>query len=114
MEYEGFELINNLQERIQKIDQSGETNKTISTTIISFTKMLQERREYLEPDTIKLLAALNEAEIDEPILRNIGLAITRLKEEKDHIFSGALLRLLAKINISKSHTYPMQSRFNNY
>lgn len=106
LENEGFELINTLQERVQKIDQSSIVNQATLATIVSFTTMLQNNRQVLHPDFIKLLAALNESELNQGHINNLRLAIENLQTKKGEAFCEVLLSLLAKINISKSQSLP--------
>lgn len=103
LENEGFELINTLQARGQKIGQERDDQLR---TIVTFTTMLQNQRENLFPNIIRMLAALNEPDLNEVQIGEVKLAIEDLRAKKGQQFSTVLLSLLAKINIEKSQTLP--------
>lgn len=103
---EGYELINILQERIQKTDPNP-TEKLFSlTSISSFTTLLYKNREQLHPELTKLLAKLNESELSDDVVSYLNLAIETLKNKKGPIYCSALLRTLSQLNISKSQNLP--------
>ncbi|WED44587.1 helicase-related protein [Legionella cardiaca] len=103
LENEGPELINTLQERIQKTSTN---NGNTLETLVSFTTLLQHNRTNLSTDTIRLLATLGEPELIQTNIDDLTAAIKDLKTKKDETYASTLLSLLGKINVSKSQTLP--------
>lgn len=106
LENEGFELINTLQERVQKTDPTPTVNQSFLIALDSFIIMLQSNRQNLPPDVIKLLVALNEPKLTQTNIDDLILAIRTLQTKKNEAFCNALFSLLGKINISKSQLLP--------
>ncbi len=106
LENEGFELLNTLQERIQKTDPAPEVNLFSLSVIASFTTMLQRNRHVLPPELIKLFAKLNEPDLTQNNADNLLLAIQNVQNKKGEAFLKVVLSTLSQINISKSQTLP--------
>lgn len=103
LENEGFEIINTLQVRGQKI---GQEHADQLKTMVAFATLLQTHRQNLSPDSIKLLAALNEPELAEQQVLELKQVIEDMQAKKGAPFGAVLLSLLAKINIAKSQALP--------
>ncbi|KTD66037.1 coiled-coil protein [Legionella santicrucis] len=106
LENEGFDVFNIVQERIQKTAPSSEDNRYSHSVINSFTTIVQENRQILPPDLIKLLAKLNEPVLTQPNINNLLLALQNLHAMKGDAFSEIVLSALSQINISKSPSLP--------
>ncbi|ASQ46167.1 preprotein translocase subunit SecA [Legionella clemsonensis] len=106
LENEGFQLIETLQERIQKTNNIPDENLTILTAIASFSALLQKNRQNLDLNTIKLLAAIDEPNLSQDTIDDLVAAIETLKESKGIAYCNILLNLLGKINIAKSQPLP--------
>ncbi|ARB91569.1 helicase-related protein [Legionella longbeachae] len=106
LENEGFELFNILQERIQKTAPSPEDSLHPISVINSFTTILQENRQILSADLIKLLAKLNEPVLTQPNINNFLLALQNLDTQKGEAFREIVSSVLSQINISKSQSLP--------
>ncbi|MCE0724103.1 hypothetical protein [Legionella resiliens] len=106
LENEGFELLNTLQERIQKTDPAPEENQFSLSVIATFTEMLQKNRQALSPDVIKLLTKLNEPNLTQEKIDNLLLGIQNVGNKKGDVFQRVVSSTLGQINISKSQTLP--------
>ncbi|WP_412757982.1 hypothetical protein [Legionella bozemanae] len=106
MENEGFELLNTLQERIQKTDPAPEVNQFSLSVIASFAAILEKNRRALTPEVIKLLAKLNEPNVTQENIDNLLLAIQNVQNKKGEVFLHVVLSTLSQINLSKSQTLP--------
>lgn len=106
LENEGFDVFNILQERIQKTAPSPEDNLHSLSVINSFTTIIQESRQILSSDLIKLLAKLNEPALTQPNINKLLLALQNLNTQKGDAFKEIVLSALSQINISKSQSLP--------
>ncbi|AWN74600.1 hypothetical protein LEAN103870_14120 [Legionella anisa] len=103
MENEGFELLNTLQERIQKTDPAPQFALSVSA---SFVAILEKNRQALTPEVIKLLAKLNEPNLTQENIDNLLLAIQNVQNKKGEVFQRVVLSTLSQINLSKSQALP--------
>lgn len=106
LENEGLELLNTLQERIQKTDPQPEKNHFSLAIISSFTAILKESRHMLSADFIKLLTKLNEPDLTQSQIDNLLLAFRTLETTRGSGFSTLVLNVLSQINITKSQPLP--------
>ncbi|MBN9227966.1 MULTISPECIES: hypothetical protein [Legionella] len=114
LENEGIEILNTLQERIQKTDPAPEVSQFSLSAIASFTSVLQKNRQNLTAEHIKLLAKLNEANLDQDQVANILLALQNIRDTKGIEFHRAVLSVLSQINISKSQELPKADKVNTF
>ncbi|WP_131794786.1 helicase-related protein [Fluoribacter gormanii] len=105
LENEGFELLNTLQERIQKTAPAEIEQFSLAVTA-SFTAMLQKNRQDLSPEIIKLFAKLNESDLSQDNIGQLLLTIQNIKDRKGELFHSTVLSTLSQINISKSQALP--------
>lgn len=107
LENEGFDLINVVQERVQKVNVGAQNEKQLFlATLLSFVTTLQRKREQLSSNAIRLLALLDEQDLSEDAVTNFITAINTLSDKKGADYSDACLLCLSKINISKSQPLP--------
>ncbi|MGL5743464.1 MAG: hypothetical protein ACRCXC_13525 [Legionella sp.] len=106
LENEGFELLNILNERIQKTDPKPKENLFSLTVIASFTSALHKNHNALTPEFIKLLAKLDEPELNQSQIDQMLLALQNVQAKKGLPFSTIVLMALSQINISKSQPLP--------
>lgn len=106
LENEGLELLNTLQERIQKTDPAPEVNQFSPSVVASFAAMLQKNRQAFAPEVIKLLAKLNEPNLTQENIDNLLLAIQNVQNKKGEVFQRVVLSTLSQINLSKSQVLP--------
>ncbi|MBI2786058.1 MAG: hypothetical protein HYX60_07045, partial [Legionella longbeachae] len=106
LENEGFELLNCLQERIQKTDPNPQENQFSHSIMASFPTLLQKNRNNLSPELIKLLAKLNEPELSQIHTEEIIDALKNVQTKKGDVFTNTVKSTLSQINISKSQTLP--------
>ncbi|KTD06929.1 helicase-related protein [Legionella jamestowniensis] len=107
LENEGFELIDTLQERMEKTNSSPENNLSV---VASFAVLLQNNRQNLTLDAIKLLARIDEPDLSQNDIDELMLAINKLEMNKGSVYSDVLLSLLSKINVSKSQPLPKRQQ----
>ncbi|WP_454783951.1 helicase-related protein [Legionella sp. WA2024007413] len=105
LENEGFELLNTLQERIQKTAPA-EIDKFSLSVTAAFTAMLQKNRQNFSPEIIKLLAKLNEPDLNQESLERLLGTIQSIRDKKGELFHHVILSTLSQINLSKSQTLP--------
>ncbi|WP_454781042.1 preprotein translocase subunit SecA [Legionella sp. WA2022007384] len=105
LENEGFELLNTLQERIQKTAPDEVDQFSLEVTA-SFSAMLQKNRQDLSPEIIKLFAKLNEPDLTQENIDKLLLTIRSIQDKKGDLFHHVVLSTLSQINISKSQILP--------
>ncbi len=106
LEHEGYELFNTLQDRIQKTDTNPEENLFSLTALVSYTSIIQNNRQNLHPDFIRLLAKLNEPQLSQTSVDNLLSSFKTLQTKKGDAFYNLVLNALSQINISKSQPLP--------
>ncbi|CEG57729.1 preprotein translocase subunit SecA [Legionella fallonii] len=106
IEIEGFELLNTLQERVQKTTESSEDNRAVLPIIAAFTDLLQKNRRTLPEYLVKLLAKLNEPNITQLKIDNLVSAFKNLENKKGNAFHNVALNALSQLNIAKSNPLP--------
>lgn len=106
LENEGFDVFNTLQERIQKTDVTPSDRKYTLMVISSFTTLITRNRTKLQLNVIKLLAKLNEPELNQTHIDDLTASIQSLNAKKGEEYCNALLSTLSQINNSKSQTLP--------
>lgn len=106
IENEGFELLNTLQERVQKVDTAAEENRSVLPIIASFTALLQTNRRTLPAHLVQLLAKLNEPNLSQTKIDSLVRAFKNLEEKKGTAFHSITLSALSQLNIAKSQPLP--------
>ncbi len=106
IENEGFELLNTLQERVQKVDAAAEENRSVLPIIASFTALLQNNRRTLPAHLIQLLVKLNESDMTQTKIDSLIQAFKNLEDKKGNVFYNIALSTLSQLNIAKSQPLP--------
>lgn len=117
LKIEGFDLLNNLNERLSKTVSLDSLEKETYKVTHALTKALFNKREQLQallqdsyPNFIKILTSLNE---DSYQLDEIIKSLITVKTTKGPEYMHALIYTLSQINVQKSEHLPDIAQINN-
>ncbi|TAL60355.1 MAG: hypothetical protein EPN84_09650, partial [Legionella sp.] len=110
LENEGYEVYQQLQERIQKTNPSLEAKPATFNIFLSYLSLIQNQRARLDSHLITMLAKLNESELTQASIDTLLTAADKVKAQHGEEYYSALLFILSQINIAKTPNLPKLSQ----